>query len=111
MRERDPIFSQAYDEAMDDAADLLEAEAWRRALEGVPHPLLKAGQPVLDPATGLPITVQRYSDPLLVMLLRGCKPAKFQRRNVSAAVPNDPSMSIREIAADNDPPRAESGRC
>ena len=109
MRERDPAFARAYDDALDDAADLLEAEAWRRALEGVPQPLLKAGQPVVDPVTGTPIIVQRYSDPLLVMLLRGCKPTKFHRRNGPTALPTDPTASIREIAADNDPPRSEPG--
>ena len=103
MRENDPVFARDYNEAMEEAADLLEAEAWRRALEGVPQLLVKAGQPVLD-ADGTAITVRRYSDPLLVMLLRGCKPDKFQRRIGSAAVTLDPGAIIKEIAADDDPP-------
>ena len=105
MRENDPVFARDYNEAMEEAADLLEAEAWRRALEGVPQLLLKAGQPVLD-ADGTAITVRRYSDPLLVMLLRGCKPDKFQRRIGSAATPPDPGAIMREIAADDDPPHS-----
>lgn len=104
MRENDPVFARDYDEAMEEATDLLEAEAWRRALEGVPQPLVKAGQPVLD-ADGTAIIVRRYSDPLLVMLLRGCKPDKFQRRMGSATAASDSNSSIREIAADEDPPR------
>ena len=103
MRDNDPVFARDYNEAMEEAADLLEAEAWRRALEGVPQLLIKAGQPVVD-ADGTAITVRRYSDPLLVMLLRGCKPDKFQRRVGLAAVTPDPSASIKEIAADDDPP-------
>ncbi len=106
MRENDPVFARDYDEAMEEAADLLEAEAWRRALEGVPQILVKAGQPVLD-AEGVAITVRRYSDPLLVMLLRGCKPDKFQRRIGPSSVAPDPNAGIREIAADDDPPRSE----
>lgn len=106
MRQRDMDFAHAYDEALDDAADLLEAEAWRRAIEGVPQLLLKAGQPVLG-ADGEAIMVRRYSDPLLVMLLRGCKPAKFQRPTAASATSADPNAVIREIAADHDPPRTE----
>ncbi len=106
MRENDPVFARDYEEAMEEAADLLEAEAWRRALEGVAQPLLKAGQPVLD-ADGAAIIVRRYSDPLLVMLLRGCKPEKFQRRIGSAMPTPDPSAGIREIAADDDPACSE----
>ncbi len=105
MRESDPAFAKDYDEALEEAADLLEAEAWRRALEGVPQPLLRAGQPVFD-AEGVPITVRRYSDPLLVMLLRGCKPEKFQRRIGPSVIAPDPSAGIREIATDDDPPRS-----
>lgn len=105
MRESDPAFAKDYDEAMEEAADLLEAEAWRRALEGVPQPLLRAGQPVFD-AEGVPITVRRYSDPLLVMLLRGCKPEKFQRRIGPSVIAPDPNAGIREIATDDDPPRS-----
>ena len=103
MRENDPVFARDYNEAMEEAADLLEAEAWRRALEGVPQLLVKAGQPVLN-ADGTAITVRRYSDPLLVMLLRGCKPDKFQRRIGAATATLDPGAIIKEIAADDDPP-------
>lgn len=110
MRQRDLAFAEAYDEAMDDAADLLEAEAWRRALEGVAQPLLKAGQPVLD-AAGDVVTVRRYSDPLLVMLLRGCKPGKFQRFSSSGAPSVDATAALREIAADDDPPHVEQAPC
>lgn len=110
MRRRDPVFCRAHDDALDDAADLLEAEAWRRAVEGIPQLLMKAGQPMVD-AAGQPIIVRRYSDPLLVMLLRGCKPAKFQSRAGFQVTPIDPMAGIREIAADNDPPRAEPGQC
>ena len=105
-RENDPVFARDYDEAMEEAADLLEAEAWRRALEGVAQPLIKAGQPVLD-ADGIAITVRRYSDPLLVMLLRGCKPEKFQRRIGPSVITPDANAEIREIAADDDPPCRE----
>lgn len=109
QKQRDPVFAAAYADAMDDAADLLEAEAWRRALEGVAQPVLKAGQPVLDPATGEAIIVRRYSDALLVMLLRGSRPEKFVARFAPTTAVADPSSIMREIAADNDPPRTAGG--
>ena len=109
FREQDPDFKQAYDDAMEDAADLLEAEAWRRAVEGTTQQVLKNGIIVIDPITNQPITVRHYSDPLLVMLLRGCKPEKFQMRGVRS-LPADPMIGIREIADDNDPPRASPKR-
>ncbi len=102
LRERDRAFDRAYDDAMNDAADLLEAEAWRRALEGTTQSVLKAGLPVADPVTKEPLVVRRYSDPLLMMLLRGCRPEKF-RMHGRASMPADPMIGIREIMADNDP--------
>ncbi|WP_419729538.1 hypothetical protein [Lichenicola sp.] len=108
LKQRDPVFATAYSEALDEAADVLEAEAWRRALEGIPHPVMKAGQPVFDQSTGEAVTVQRYSDPLLVLLLRGCKPAKFAQRTAASGAAPDPYAAIREIAADDDPPRAST---
>ncbi len=105
LRERDAAFDRAYDDAMNDAADLLEAEAWRRALEGTTQQVFKAGQPVMDPA-GEPVVVRRYSDPLLMLLLRGCRPEKFQMHG-KTSMPADPMIGIREIATDNDPPHAE----
>ena len=106
LKQRDPAFATAFGEALDEAADVLEAEAWRRALEGISQPVMKAGQPVFDHSTGEAVTVRRYSDPLLVLLLRGCKPAKFSQRSSAAGAAPDPYAALREIAADDDPPRA-----
>jgi len=107
LRDEDAEFAAAYDEAMDDAADRLEEEAWRRALEGVPQPVMKGGQVVLDPDTGKAMTIRRYSDALLVMLLRGNKPDKFLRRTGAPTAAADQDNILREIAADDDPRRAD----
>jgi hypothetical protein len=61
------------------AADRLEAEAWRRAVDGVSEPLVSAGKLVCD-ADGLPMVIQRYSDNLLALLLRAHGPEKFRDR-------------------------------
>ncbi len=104
LRQVDEDFERSYGEAMDEAIDQLEAEAWRRALEGVEQPVLKDGKPVLDPVTNQPVIRRRYSDPLLVMLLRGSRPDKYQTRS-AAAVPADPRAFIEEIGSDEDPPK------
>ncbi|MBE7209760.1 MAG: hypothetical protein INR65_01960 [Gluconacetobacter diazotrophicus] len=110
LRESDTAFARAYDDAIAQAADLLEAEAWRRAVHGVSVPLMHNGRPVLDEVTGEPIMVRRYSDMLMAMLLRGCKPEKFSLRGRSP-VPADPMDGLKDIAFDNDPPQQQTGRC
>jgi hypothetical protein len=62
-------FAFAWGLAMGAATDLLEAEARRRALEGVPH-YIKVGDEV--------ITETRYSDSLLLTLLKAHRPGKFR---------------------------------
>ena len=69
LRKVDPAFTAAWAEAEDLAADRLADEARRRAMEGVPIPLVSAGKLVRDD-NGQPIMVRRYSDNLLMALLK-----------------------------------------
>lgn len=63
----DPDYAQAFKDADGEAADILEAEARRRAVEGVDEPVgWYKGE-----AGGV---VRRYSDTLLIFLLKGRKP-------------------------------------
>ena len=48
LRKADPAFTSAWEEAEESAADRLEDEARRRAIEGVPKPLVSAGKVVRD---------------------------------------------------------------
>jgi hypothetical protein len=119
-RRADEAFAKAWEEAEQIAADRLEAEAWRRGVDGVPEPLVSAGRLVGD-ADGKPIFVQRYSDTLLLALLRAHKPDKFRDRT---SVELDVSDRLAErlesarqrlltkegpvLVIDNDPDRADS---
>src|SRR5688500_13720784 len=38
-KDSDPVFAEAWADALDVAADALEAEAWRRAVDGVEKPV------------------------------------------------------------------------
>ena len=44
LRKADPAFATAWDEAEEAAVDRLEDEARRRAVEGIPEPLVSAGK-------------------------------------------------------------------
>jgi len=70
------LFSERWKLALEEATDMLEAEARRRALEGYEEPVLYAGRVICDPE-GKPMTRKRYSDGLLRMLLRAHRPASF----------------------------------
>lgn len=78
VRKADPAFATAWNEAEEIAADRLEDEARRRAIEGVPEPLVSAGKLVRDD-DGQPITVRRYSDNLLIALLKAHRPPRRER--------------------------------
>jgi hypothetical protein len=72
VRDEDSDFAAAWDEALDEATDVLEAEARRRALKGVPEPVYQKGEKVG--------TITRYSDTLLIFLLKGMRPEKYRER-------------------------------
>ena len=71
-RDEDEAFALAWDSALDDSADRLEKEAHRRATEGVLEPVYQGGELVGH--------IRKYSDTLLIFLLKGAKPAKFRER-------------------------------
>jgi hypothetical protein len=70
VRAADPEFAAAWADALEEAADVLEAEAWRRAVRGVERPVFQGGEQVG--------AVREYSDTLLIFLLKGAKPEKYR---------------------------------
>ena len=71
--EANPKYRRAFEEAQEDAADNLEAEVYRRAVKGVKKPIgWYKGVP-----GGM---VRRYSDTLLIFLLKGARPEKYRDR-------------------------------
>jgi hypothetical protein len=81
LHKRDTAFAEAWEEAEEQAADALEAEAWRRAVAGVPEPLVSAGRVMRDD-DGQPLAIRRYSDTLLLALLKARRPERFKDRAV-----------------------------
>lgn len=75
-RKRDPKFNEGVLGAIDEGYDMLEEEARRRAVDGVVEPIFYKGEQVVD-ATGKPTGIRKYSDQLLIALLKGYRPKKF----------------------------------
>ena len=67
---RDPDYESAFAAATDEATDRLEEEARRRALDGVDEPIFYRGERI-----GV---TRRYSDALLILLLRAKRPEQFR---------------------------------
>ncbi|WHZ16004.1 MAG: hypothetical protein OJF52_002852 [Nitrospira sp.] len=67
---KDKSFSVACEEALGIAIDSVEGEARRRAVEGTLEPVYHGGK-----AVG---AVRRYSDVLLIFLLKALKPEKYR---------------------------------
>ena len=83
-RKRDAEFDRAWVEAYESGTQVLEEEAFRRAVHGVERPVFSGGKQVG--------TVTHYSDRLLILMLkarrpsvyREQKPAKTEDRTVSS---------------------------
>lgn len=70
--DRDPAYVAAFRDAEDAAVDAMEAEAWRRAVQGVNRPVYQGGKYVGD--------VTEYSDQVLITMLKAHRPEKYRER-------------------------------
>ncbi len=70
----DSEFADAWERALDIGTDALEDEAVRRAHDGVDEPVFYQGK-----ACGV---VRKYSDTLLIFLLKGRRPEKYKDRPI-----------------------------
>ena len=66
-------YNEAFTQAEEAAADRLEEEAWRRAVEGTVKPVFYKGQQVGG--------IREYSDTLLIFLLNGMRPEKYKKHS------------------------------
>lgn len=72
LKAADPAFAAEWSDALETAVDALDAEARRRALDGVETPHFHQGR-----VAG---TVRKYSDSLLMFLLRAHRPERYRER-------------------------------
>jgi hypothetical protein len=86
-REHDETFLNAFQEAGLEATDRLEEEARRRAHDGFEEPVFQGGKQVG--------TIRRYSDTLLVTLLKARAPERFRERvDVRRTATNDVPVDV-----------------
>lgn len=92
LRVKDLTFAADWDTAEEEGTDLLEDEAARRAAEGVDEPVFYKGV-----VAGV---VRKYSDTLLIVLLKARRPDKYRERQETTHK-GDPSAPIlvRQITA------------
>lgn len=108
-KEDDPEFRELLPVAEAMAADHLEAEAFRRAYEGVEEPVgFYKGEPSAY--------VQRYSDTLMIFLLKGAKPDKYAERHQHTGKDGERlrfTLDIGDVPSTNgarpDTPQIEAG--
>lgn len=72
-QEHDGAFALEFQQAQVEAVETLEAEAYRRAVTGVETA-------VTAPGRGIVGYEQKYSDTLLIFLLKGAAPQKYRER-------------------------------
>lgn len=84
-RKRDADFAASWKLALDEATDVLEIEARRRAVEGVDEPVFYQGGEV-----GV---VRKYSDSLLTLLLKGRRKEVFADRVEHTGADGGPVMT------------------
>jgi transposase-like protein len=70
-RDAEPEFAAAWDEAIEHAIDVMESEAYRRAVEGVDEPVFGRIGKDQDGEVG---TIRKYSDALMNTLLKAHRP-------------------------------------
>ena len=85
----DERYAAAFGRAQAEAGELLDSEAIRRAYEGVLEPVIYQGEICFDDRydektgitkRGKKIVIRKYSDALMIHLLKGFMPAKYRDR-------------------------------
>lgn len=88
-RARHPDFARRWQDAIDEATDVLELEARRRAVVGVERPVYQGGK--------LVGSVREFSDLLLIFLLKANRPEKYRD---TYDVRHSGSLAIAQSVAD-----------
>ena len=100
-RSKHPEFAAQWEAAYQAAVDDLEAEAWRRAVRGTDEPVFQRGEHVGD--------IRKYSDALMVELLRGHRPKRYRNR-IEITVREEARRIAERLGLDADQLIAEAER-
>jgi AcrR family transcriptional regulator len=93
-RSTDEAFATEWDQAVEDGTDTIEDEAYRRAVEGVDEPVFYKGDEVGH--------VRKYSDTLLIVLLKARRPEKYlDRSRQEVGGVNGGAITIQVVRSDD----------
>jgi hypothetical protein len=112
----DEYYAEEFTEAREVASDALEAEARRRAVEGVEEPVIYQGELMgvwvdkdgntvaknTPGATLIPLTVTKRSDLLLIFLLKGARPDIYRERREISGPSGGPLLLVSGPRSDSD---------
>lgn len=99
-RGEDPEFAAAWEAALAEAVESLEAEAYRRAVKGTLKPVFQGGK--------LAGKVREYSDTLLIFLMKGAAPQKYRdtlkhEGGIGVTMAGGVTIYLPENGRDSDP--------
>lgn len=94
LKAKSPSFAADWADALETATDALDAEARRRAMDGVETPRFHQGQ--------IAGTVKKYSDSLLMFLLRAHRPDLYRERAAAANSRQDGHDDTEDYAGARD---------
>jgi hypothetical protein len=89
-----PEFKAAFEKAGEDATDVLEEEARRRAVDGTVKPVYQGGKMVGG--------IREYSDSLLMFLLRGKRDAFREKRSIGVGFEGSTAGGVRKVIVEID---------
>jgi transposase len=99
-RDADEDFATEWDEAYDEGTDAFEAEARRRAVDGVQKPVVAMGK-VAKNDDGTVLMVTEYSDTLMLASLKRRRPEAWRER-VDVNAKHSGGVTVNIGAADAD---------
>jgi hypothetical protein len=89
----DPKFADDFENAKDEALDIMEAECRRRAEQGCLKPVFHQGQVCGE--------IREYSDTLMIFFLKGNRPEKYKDR-VEQENKGAVEITLRDLRAEKD---------
>lgn len=108
VRAADPSFAVLWRDAEEAAADLLEAEARRRAVDGVEEPLMGGGKLIKDD-DGNAVLVRKYNDRLLEFLLKAHRPDRYKDKTEGSAAAHAALPGVRIVIGPDPDAACETG--
>ena len=93
-KKKDREYAEAFALAKEIACSKLEDEAYRRAMTGVENYVFYRGKPIKDPETGQPYVHRKFSDRILMFLMKGAMPEKYGNKVVVRPEPQEPIESL-----------------